>query len=113
MRPSNNIMKGWDALLDGHRGPDSLSIYAAPARATDLSNLPPSFFDLGSNETFREENREYCRRLWRGGVPCELRGWPGAYYGFDGIAPASQLAIECAIPRMAWLGRLLGTSASE
>src|SRR3954452_3161414 len=39
---------GWGALLgDAVGGPD-VSPYAAPARATDLSGLPPAFIDVGS-----------------------------------------------------------------
>lgn len=66
---------GWGALLGDRRGTDSVSIYAAPLRATDLSGLPPACIDVGSNETFREEAVEYARRLWRDGVAAWL--WRG------------------------------------
>jgi len=36
---------GWSALLGERRGTDDVSRYAAPARATDLSGLPPAFID--------------------------------------------------------------------
>ena len=45
-RTSN--VTGWSALLGDRRATDDVSIYAAPARATDLSGLPPAFIDCGS-----------------------------------------------------------------
>src|SRR5262249_2847776 len=41
VRPSNRT--GWQALLGDRRGTADVSIYAAPARATDLSGLPPAY----------------------------------------------------------------------
>lgn len=38
----------WDWYLDGKRGAEDVSIYAAPARATDLSGLPPTWIDVVS-----------------------------------------------------------------
>ena len=43
-RTSN--LTGWDALLGPARGGPDVSPYAAPARATDLSGLPPAFVDV-------------------------------------------------------------------
>ncbi|MFD6974554.1 alpha/beta hydrolase fold domain-containing protein [Streptomyces sp. NPDC059949] len=34
--------------------------YAAPARATDLSGLPPAYIEVGSAETFRDEHVAYA-----------------------------------------------------
>ena len=52
---------GWTALLGDARGGPDVSPYAAPARATDLSGLPPAFIDVGSAETFRDEDVEIGR----------------------------------------------------
>jgi len=38
-----------------------------------------------------EEDLEYARRLLRAGVPTELHVYPGAYHGFDAIAPDSRV----------------------
>lgn len=59
---SSNVM-GWTALLGGRRATDDVSIYAAPARATDLSGLPPAFIDCGSAEVFRDEDVAYATAL--------------------------------------------------
>jgi acetyl esterase/lipase len=46
----NSNLLGWTALLGDRRGTAAVSIYAAPARATDLSGLPPAYIDCGSAE---------------------------------------------------------------
>ncbi|WP_449343732.1 alpha/beta hydrolase fold domain-containing protein [Streptosporangium canum] len=46
---------GWAALLGDDAGTDGVSPYAAPARATDLSGLPPAYIDVGELEVFRDE----------------------------------------------------------
>ena len=51
---------GWTRLLGAARGGPDVSPYAAPARATDLSGLPPAFIDVGSAETFRDEDVAYA-----------------------------------------------------
>lgn len=45
---------GWGALLGDRAGGDDVSAYAAPARAKDLTGLPPAFIDVGSAEIFRD-----------------------------------------------------------
>ncbi|MEV6899841.1 alpha/beta hydrolase fold domain-containing protein [Amycolatopsis sp. NPDC051372] len=86
-RTANDI--GWTALLGSARGGPDVSPYAAPARAADLSGLPPAFLDVGTAETFRDEVVTYATRLWQAGVQAELHVWPGAYHGFDGSARPS------------------------
>ncbi|SES37763.1 Acetyl esterase/lipase, partial [Lentzea xinjiangensis] len=84
-RESNNT--GWDALLGDRRKSDAVSVYAAPARAGDLSGLPPAFVDVGSAEVFRDEAVAYASRLWAAGVQAELHVWPGGFHIFDGAVP--------------------------
>jgi len=78
---------GWTALLGSDRGGPDVSPYAAPARATDLSGLPPAFIDVGSAETFRDEDIAYASRIWQAGGVAELHVWPGGFHGFDVLAP--------------------------
>src|SRR5262249_11394441 len=56
--------------------------YAAPARATDLSGLPPALIEVGSAETFRDEDMGYATRICQAGGVAELHVWPGGYHGF-------------------------------
>ncbi|MFE3827933.1 alpha/beta hydrolase [Streptomyces sp. NPDC059092] len=99
---------GWTSLLGGSRGGPDVSPYAAPARATDLSGLPPAFIDVGSAETFRDEDVAYASRLWQAGGRAELHVWPGGFHGFETLAPQTALAQEARAAQFRWLARLLG-----
>ncbi|MBU6269650.1 MAG: alpha/beta hydrolase [Sphingomonadales bacterium] len=79
---------GWGALLGRAPGGDDVPAGAVPARASDLSGLPPSFITVGALDLFLEENLEWTRRLSREGTPVELHVIPGGYHGF-GIAQGS------------------------
>ncbi|RKR73003.1 alpha/beta hydrolase [Frondihabitans australicus] len=104
-RASNDT--GWDALLGDRRRTDAVSIYAAPARATDLSGLPPTFIDVGTAEVFRDEDVAYASQIWADGGDCELHVWPGGFHGFDLMAPESDLARRMVAVRSAWVTRVL------
>ncbi|KND29944.1 alpha/beta hydrolase [Streptomyces acidiscabies] len=104
-RTSNDT--GWTALLGPARGTPSVSPYAAPARATDLSDLPPAFIDVGSAETFRDEDVTYATRIWQAGGVAELHVWPGGFHGFDGMAPQAALSQAAKGAQVGWLRRLL------
>jgi acetyl esterase/lipase len=99
---------GWTALLGDRRGGPDVSPYAAPARAEDLTGLPPAFLDVGSAETFRDEVVAYASRLWQAGGVAELHVWPGGFHGFDLMAPHTALAKAMTATRTAWVARLLG-----
>jgi acetyl esterase/lipase len=104
-RVSNDT--GWNALLGERRGGPDVSPYAAPARATDLSDLPPAFLSVGEAEMFRDETVDYARALWRAGVDAELHVWPGGFHAFDVFAPHSALARSMTATRSAWLDKVL------
>ncbi|MEU4466884.1 alpha/beta hydrolase [Streptomyces sp. NPDC024017] len=98
---------GWTALLGSRRGGPDVSAYAAPARAEDLTGLPPAFLDVGSAETFRDEVVAYASRIWQAGGVAELHVWPGGFHGFDGFAPQAALSQAARGAQVAWLRRLL------
>ncbi|WP_416982114.1 alpha/beta hydrolase [Streptomyces sp. T028] len=98
---------GWTALLGERRGGPDVSPYAAPARAEDLSGLPPAFLDVGSAETFRDEVVAYASRIWQAGGVAELHVWPGGFHGFDGFAPQAALSGSARRAHLDWLRRLL------
>ena len=85
--PHNNRW-GWRAHLGREPGADDVSPYAAPARAVDLSGLPPAYISTGALDLFLSEDLEYARRLARAGVPLELHVYPGGFHGYD-LAPAA------------------------
>ncbi|MEV4924782.1 alpha/beta hydrolase [Streptomyces roseoverticillatus] len=100
----------WQALLGARYGAEDLPPYAAPSRATDLSGLPPAYIDVGSAEMFRDEGVAYANAIWQAGGEAELHVWPGAYHGFDSIAPEAALSREARNTRTRWLQRLLTPS---
>ncbi len=102
-------LTGWTALLGDRRGTDDVSIYAAPARATDLSGLPPAYIDCGSAEVFRDEDVAYATALWHAGVQAELHVWAGGFHGFDMMAPHAALAQASVTTRDGWVARILGS----
>jgi acetyl esterase/lipase len=88
-RHSNQF--GWSSLLGQSAGASSVPYGAVPARLTDLSRLPPTFIGVGSIDLFVEEDIDYAQRLLAAGVPVELLVIPGAYHGFDIVAPDAPL----------------------
>lgn len=105
-RGSNNV--GWSALLGARKGTGEVSIYAAPARATDLNGLPPAFIDCGSAEVFRDEDVAYALKLWAAGVQAELHVWAGGFHGFEIFAPHAAVSKASLAARDDWVNRLLG-----
>ena len=83
---------GWAAYL-GDADRSSVSPWASPAVAEDLSNLPPAYINVGQFDMFLDEDIAYAQALMRAGVPVELRVYPGAFHGsstFVSEAPLSR-----------------------
>jgi acetyl esterase/lipase len=97
---------GWTALLGDRRGTPNVSIYAAPARATNLTNLPPTFIDCGSAEVFRDEDVAYANAIWAAGGRAELHVWPGGFHAFDTFAPDTVISHDMTAARDRWIHRL-------
>jgi acetyl esterase/lipase len=98
---------GWSSLLGEACGGPDVSPYAAPARAADLSGLPPAFIDVGSAESFRDEDVLYATRIWQAGGVAELHVWPGGFHGFTGMVPQAAISQEALAAQLNWLKRLL------
>jgi acetyl esterase/lipase len=62
--------------------------YAAPARAADLSGLPPAYIATAELCPNRDEDLAYALRLLRAGVPVEVHQWPGTFHGSQAILSA-------------------------
>lgn len=106
-------LAGWTALLGARRGTDCVSPYAAPARATDLSSLPPAFIDVGSVEALRDSAVAYATRIWQAGGDAELHVWPGAFHCFDWWVPDAAVSRAAKNARVEWLRRLLSAVDAE
>ncbi|MFF7702598.1 alpha/beta hydrolase [Streptomyces lydicus] len=92
----------WDTYLGPDRGPD-VPAYAAPARATDLTGLPPAYVLTCGLDPLRDEGLDYARRLVEADVPVELKDVPGAWHLFEAYAPESEPARRTTAH---WLGAL-------
>lgn len=95
---------GWQSYLGG-ADPE----VAVPARRTDLAGLPPAWLGVGTLDLFHDEDLDYAGRLQAAGVPCEVHVTPGAFHGFDGIAPKASISraffdSQCASLRQAITG---------
>lgn len=94
---------GWDAYLSGLTDRSDVPIYAAPARATDLSGLPPTYIDTGTLDIFHDEDIAYAKKMIADGVDVEGHIWNGAPHGFDYFAPESSIAKRAWNARFAFL----------
>ena len=104
-RESNRL--GWKAYLGRDGGGAGVSPYAAAARATDLTNLPPTYISVGALDLFVDENIEYAQRLIQAGVPTELHVYPRAFHGFDLFAPSARVSKQFKADRDSALKRAL------
>ncbi len=103
-------LQAWGWYLGERFGTDDVTPYAAPARATDLSGLPPTFMDVGELDLFRDEDLDLATRLLRAGVPTELHVYPGAYHASEHFAPDAPLSRRIWAARVDALRRALGTA---
>ncbi|KAG5817166.1 hypothetical protein H9Q74_001747 [Fusarium xylarioides] len=104
----------WDLILGDKRGSEHVTPYQAPARETDLSNLPAAYIDAGECEVFRDVALDYATKMWRGGSTCELHIWPGAWHGFDMMDDPSKPLIHMAnMAKANWLQRVMRSVKDE
>jgi len=84
------------------------SPYAAPARAGDLSGLPPAYITSAEFDPNRDEAIGYAQRLLQAGVPVELHQWPGTFHGSQAI-----LSAEVSQRQIAELGAALRRALAD
>jgi acetyl esterase/lipase len=62
-------------------GSPDVSPYAAPARAAELSGLPPAYLSVMEFDPPRDEGIAYAQALLAADVPVELHLFPGTFHG--------------------------------
>ena len=107
-RESNEF--GWRSYLGELYGRDEIPYHAAPARAPDLSGLPPAYVSVGAADGFRDESILYAMRLNEACVPTELHVYPGAPHGYQVFAD-SPVALQSRRDEREWLARQLRGTA--
>ena len=79
----------WSRYLDGVM---NVTPYAAAARCTDYTKLPPTITYVGSLEPFRDETKIYVESLRRADIPVEFEIFDGAFHGFDFMVPDAPIS---------------------
>jgi acetyl esterase/lipase len=97
----DKVTESWQHYL----GSAAATLYAAPARAADLSDLPPAYIATAEFDPNRDEGIDYGLRLMQAGVSVELHQWPGTFHGSQAVLSAKvsqrQIAELCAVLRRA------------
>lgn len=90
--PTSNAL-GWRSYLGRYApGAPDVPALAAAARAESLAGLPPAWIGCGTLDLFHDEDRTYADRLVAAGVPCTFSSVPGAFHGFDILAPGAAVS---------------------
>ena len=101
-----NAVWSWRHYLGpDHSGP--VSSYAAPARETNLQDLPPAYISTMEFDPLRDEGILYALGLMRAGVRTELHAYPGTFHG-SSLAPSAKSSVQIARDALESLGRALG-----
>lgn len=74
----------WDLYL---RELDEVPAYAAPARQTDHTGLPPAYTFVGNKEPFYCETLSYIEALQKAGVEARVDVYPTGIHAFDMLLP--------------------------
>lgn len=99
---------GWNAVLGDRRGTDDVTIYESPSRATDLSNVPPTYIEVGSAEVFRDESVAYASAIWAAGGSADLHIWAGGFHLYELVAADTVIGTASREARTSWVRRTLG-----
>lgn len=102
---TNQNQQAWRFVLGDHTAGGDVSYYIAPARAEDLSQLPPAYIEVGSCEPFRDEAVAYATRMWEYGSQADLHVWGGGCHGFDN-AKHLNIAKSAIRTRDEWLRKI-------
>lgn len=100
-------LRGWRAYLAAEPGSDGVSSYAAPARAAELSGLPPAYIQVGTEDLFLDEDVLYAQGLAHAGVPVELQVYPGVYHSSEKLVPDAAVSRRMLADRNEALRRAL------
>lgn len=85
---SKNNRVGWKIYL-GELDKKDVPIYAAPARAEDLTGMPPAASYVGTIEPFHDETVIYIDKLKKCGINVTLKEFEGCFHGFESVCPQS------------------------
>ncbi|MEU8252067.1 alpha/beta hydrolase [Nonomuraea sp. NPDC048916] len=106
-----NLLDSWRHYLRDLPPGQAVSPYAAPARAVELSGLPPAYVSVCALDPLRDEGVAYAQRLTDAGVPTELRLYPGTFHGAVSTFPDTSVTRRARADLLAAARRLLPAEA--
>ena len=80
----------WKRYLRGLDG--DVPAYAAPARRSDYSGLPPAYTFVSTAEPFYAETMAFIDNLRRAGVEADVDVYPGLFHAFDMMLPCLKVS---------------------
>ncbi|MCK5576336.1 MAG: alpha/beta hydrolase fold domain-containing protein, partial [Sphingomonadales bacterium] len=86
-----NSAFGWASYLGELAGGD-VPIYAAPARADDLRNLPPTTLFIEEYDLLRDEALDYAQHLEKSGVLTATTLYPKTFHGHFAFVPSAKIS---------------------
>ncbi|CAG9946690.1 unnamed protein product [Clonostachys rosea f. rosea IK726] len=92
----------WEQYLGSNSSKLALDPYVVPARANDLSRLPPVLVDVGSAELFRRPAAKFAQDIWEAGGLVEVHVAGGAFHGSDLVATDARVTKRAIQARTSW-----------
>ncbi|KAI1430927.1 Alpha/Beta hydrolase protein [Xylaria sp. CBS 124048] len=109
MLTSGDLVQGWTVSLGDRRGSQDVSIFEAPARASDadVREFPPTYIEVGTADPLRDEARHFHNLLLKANVEVEIELWEGGYHGFFAAVPGAAISARCRMRKLEWLRKRL------
>jgi acetyl esterase/lipase len=105
--------RSWNYYLgEGVPGTANVSPYAAPARARDLTGLPPACVIACEFDPLRDEGLGYAGRLLHAGVSTEIHHYAGTFHG-SGLIPGAAVSRRMLADKLGALRRGLRAGTAE
>jgi acetyl esterase/lipase len=90
-------VNGFSRWYAGDLDLSEMPVTLAPARAEDLSALPPAYIAVAGHDPLRDDGARYAELLSAAGVPAELHNAETlvhGYLGYVGVVPAATEAAD-------------------
>jgi acetyl esterase len=93
----HSAVKGFSRWYVGDLDLSTMPATLAPARADDLTGLPPAYIAVAGHDPLRDDGARYAELLAAAGVPAELHNAETlihGYLGYAGVVPVATDAMD-------------------